>query len=280
MKSTKFLLPQILSDVTITIGHVPIELDRVFARGVLWQVSQDYFLLKVPGVARYMVNAGNSIVIDPAPNASELETYRFLKGIPLAAIAYQKGLFAFHAAAVMKKNGEVVLISGDSGAGKSTLLLYLLKRGWKMLSDDLTIVDVNNRGQAIASPTLADILIWPDSLEKIGDLSASLSVYEGNRRKLSLPKLFCYDSGVIRSIYWTSIHKKQSVETVKESGSAGFQLVTKSLYNSNIAGFLCDKKKQIRSMASIAQSVTTSRLLRPSGSWSVEQLADIISAQN
>lgn len=48
----------------------------------------------------------------------------------------------FHGAAVCL-DGEAFMFLGDSGAGKTTLSLSLLKEGFKLLSQDLSIVDLN-----------------------------------------------------------------------------------------------------------------------------------------
>ena len=60
-----------------------------------------------------------------------------------------------HASSVAK-DGRVVLISGPSGSGKSDLALRLLDRGYKLVSDDQTIVSrEEDRLVASAPPTIA-----------------------------------------------------------------------------------------------------------------------------
>lgn len=44
-------------------------------------------------------------------------------------------------AAVLERNGQCVILPGDPGAGKSTLTAALALSGWRLLSDELTIVD-------------------------------------------------------------------------------------------------------------------------------------------
>jgi len=45
-----------------------------------------------------------------------------------------------HAAAV-EKNGAALLLPGQSGSGKSTLCAGLVSRGWRLLSDELTLLE-------------------------------------------------------------------------------------------------------------------------------------------
>ncbi len=44
-------------------------------------------------------------------------------------------------AAVLEKNGQAVILPGDPGAGKSTLTAALVLSGWRLLSDEITIID-------------------------------------------------------------------------------------------------------------------------------------------
>ena len=55
------------------------------------------------------------------------------------AVMRHRGLLVMHASAAVLDEGAV-LIGGHSGAGKSTTLAALLKRGFRMLSDDVSVV--------------------------------------------------------------------------------------------------------------------------------------------
>lgn len=63
---------------------------------------------------------------------------RFMLGLFTRVTA--RGIYAIHAGAV-ERDGRAVLFSGRSGAGKTTLALSLLQRGFRLLSDDLAIVE-------------------------------------------------------------------------------------------------------------------------------------------
>lgn len=46
-------------------------------------------------------------------------------------------------AACLEKNGKGVIISAASGSGKSTLCAYLVSQGWRLLSDELALIDTD-----------------------------------------------------------------------------------------------------------------------------------------
>ena len=54
------------------------------------------------------------------------------------------GLVGLHAAAACKHKRTVIL-TGKSGSGKTTLILGLLTRGWRLLTDEIVVVDRKSR---------------------------------------------------------------------------------------------------------------------------------------
>ena len=50
----------------------------------------------------------------------------------------------FHAA-VVEKHGFALIMPGDPGSGKSTLCAALINNGWRLLSDELTMVSLSDR---------------------------------------------------------------------------------------------------------------------------------------
>jgi HprK-related kinase A len=45
-------------------------------------------------------------------------------------------------AAVIEKNGQAVILPGQTGAGKSTLCAALVGHGWRLLSDEMAMIDL------------------------------------------------------------------------------------------------------------------------------------------
>lgn len=52
-------------------------------------------------------------------------------------------------AAVVEKNGQVLLLSAPPGAGKSTLCAALVCRGWRLLSDELALLKPGSPGHVV-----------------------------------------------------------------------------------------------------------------------------------
>lgn len=63
-----------------------------------------------------------------------------LLGEIMAGLMRQRGLLVVHACAV-EKDGQAVAFFGESGWGKSTLAAYLCQNGYRLLTDDVMVID-------------------------------------------------------------------------------------------------------------------------------------------
>lgn len=269
-KQEKTILPHFLSGVGIKTAAIPPVLNGVTARGVLWQAAPGRFLLDVPEVSRYLVEDGSLVTMEPMPQADKDKVNRFFQMTPLAALLFQRGITTFHAAAAAGPQGAV-LLAGDSSAGKSTLLMELLKRGWRMLSDDLSVVALNENGVPNVLPTFPDVVLWRDTLDKFN--RENTGKY---RQTVSMEEQFTNVPQRLKAIYRLSVHNKNEIEISSMEGVDRFSSLSKLLYNTRIADALLDRAVYMRAAAAIARSVSMQTLLRPKGRWSSEELADMV----
>lgn len=271
------MLTNLFSDISVSTASLPAKLDGSTAQGVLWQIAEGRLLLDVPSVARYLVEGGRSIRIDPAHDATQSKIEYFQMMLPLAALCYQRGMLAFHAAAV--SNGKVsVLLAGKSGSGKSTLLAFLLQRGWQLMADDLAIVGLDGEGKPVVYPTAPGIALWADSLKQFGIDSDSLDFCDANRRQYSAPESFDSTPRPLQFIYHLNVHNKREVECEELTGSSCFQKTGAILYNSYVADVLCNRADYLQCVAALVQAVPYRNLCRPRDIWCLEALANHISS--
>ncbi|MFN8467421.1 MAG: hypothetical protein U0X20_17820 [Caldilineaceae bacterium] len=245
-------------------------------RGVLWQVTDDRFRLDAPGIACYDVGGGRTVTIEPAPGATGAEVARILGMAPLAALLYQRGCLAFHAAACVPplldsesgRGGETqgaILLAGSSGAGKSTLLAALVQRGWRAIADELAIVDLDAHGRPIVFPHPSPIRLWPD-------VQVALEWAETPVGRLEPPR----DPQPLQAIYWIGVHNRGGVEASELSGVDRFRAIGSLMYNTHIADALLDRTVYLHKAGAIAQTVSLHRLGRPREQWCIDALVDKI----
>lgn len=266
-------------NISVATSSLPTMLDGVTIQGVLWQIADGRFQLDVPDVARYLVEGGRSITVDPVPNVNPSKVEHFLRMLPLAALIYQRGLLAFHAA-VVSNGDKVILISGKSGSGKSTLLAALLQRGWRMLADDLAIIGLDETGQVMVYPTQSGIALWQDSLVQLEIASESLERCDANRWELPTSEYFNSTPRPLTEIYHLTVHNKLDVECEEMAGSACFQATGAMLYNSYVADALCDRADYLRTVSSLARKVPYRDLRRPRNTWCLQALVNHITTNS
>lgn len=71
-------------------------------------------------------------------------------------------------AAVLEKNGATVILPAASGSGKSTLTAILALQGWRLLSDEMTLVDLESLA---ITPIARPISLKNDSIRVIKSLN-------------------------------------------------------------------------------------------------------------
>jgi hypothetical protein len=264
------MLPDFLSDVSINYTAVPEHLAGARSRGVLWQAGPGRFLLDLPQVARFLVEEGERITIDRGAAVNEAELRRCARMTPLAALLYQRGMLALHAAAAVGPKGGAILIGGDSGAGTSTLLAALLERGWHFLADGLAAVGLNDHGQPMVYPISPEVNLWPDALAKLTGSSGGTG-----RQSLSWEERFVATPQPLQAIFRLLVHKGE-IELADITGTRMFHALTTLSYNSRIADALFERAAFMRQTAAVTGRVPMHRLRRPLGRWCLDELAELL----
>lgn len=127
------------ADVVIEVGDVPPELETPCSVLGDFQVGAEYVLLRIPGVASYLMSGGRLIRVQPMPRADAGLVCRFLLRAALTALFFQRQIFPMRAAAIAYQE-SCILFLGRSGAGKSTLARALAARDSGLLADDVLLI--------------------------------------------------------------------------------------------------------------------------------------------
>lgn len=78
-------------------------------------------------------------------------------------------------AAVLEKNGQAVILPGDPGAGKSTLAALLSLCGWRLLSDEITLID---RDDGMVVPLARPVSLKNASIDVVRGFSSDAIIGE------------------------------------------------------------------------------------------------------
>jgi hypothetical protein len=105
-----------------------------------YSVARPGALLRVvPSVGRFLARDGTTIEYCVEAGADRRAVDAVLHGGVLGALIHQRGELPLHATTLVSPDrGSAIALAGHSGAGKSTIAYELTRRGWMLVSDDLT----------------------------------------------------------------------------------------------------------------------------------------------
>ena len=273
------------ADVTIRFGPIPAALPRPLhthtiqpiERGIRWEASPGAFLLHVPGLARYLVTAGRDVVIESC-GGSAPDVSAFLSGTVLAALLQQRGLVTFHAGAVATGTGAVLFV-GKSGMGKSSLLAALSERGFAMLSDDVTAVEMDATGKLSALSAFPWTRLWADTLDAMGWKNRPQGrVKEGLEKYQISVERFCPAPQPLRAVYSLIPKTQPHVRIERVPLRKVFYQLRKHTYRKNLRRGLDQQPTHFRTLVAMAKSVPVFRVIRPVHPFLLDALADRIDA--
>ena len=273
------------ADVTIRFGPTPAALPcpldthtmQPIERGIRWEISPGTFLMHVPGLAEYLVTAGRDIVIERCGGSAH-DVITFLTGTVLAALLQQRGLVTFHAAAVATGTGAV-LFAAKSGMGKSSLLAALSERGYLMLSDDVTAVEVGAAGKPGALSAFPRTRLWADALDALGWRDRPRERVPEGPEKYQVPvERFCPAPQPLRAVYSLTHKTQPHVGIERVLPGQLFEQLHKFIYRHRILRGLGKQALHFRTLAAMANSVPVFRVIRPVYPFLLDALADRIDA--
>jgi hypothetical protein len=123
--------------------------------------------LRWPGLFEFVVSADGREVRGCKLGRASLESFHtYFLGQVVSFALLKQGIEQLHAT-VVTFDGRALALTGDCGRGKSTLAAALLRRGGKLLVDDMLVLQPNGRG-LLAMPGPPRLKLMHDSAKRAG----------------------------------------------------------------------------------------------------------------
>lgn len=146
-------------------------------------------------------------------------------------------------AAVVEKNGYALVLPGDPGAGKSTLCAALALSDWRLLSDELTIID---RQTLTVRPVPRPISLKDGSISLIQSRFANVQMTEaiGETRKGDIAYAKPYDDAIqktdrpapIGTILFPKYRAGATLETLPTTNAFALAKLLENTFNVGLLG--------------------------------------------
>ncbi len=167
-------------DVKVVIGKVDESIHRYISKGCNYGFAEQAFWF-ANDFAIFMIESGELISIEIIGEKREDILAQFIIGYCMSIIGYQLDKMSFHAS-VLSIDNKGLLIAGGSGSGKTSLSLALIYRGYKLVSDDLALM--NKNGVVLPGHSYQNVCV--DHIEKYNFNSQELLLVDSDRMKYSI----------------------------------------------------------------------------------------------
>jgi hypothetical protein len=241
------------ADLTVALGH------RSESRGGgrLWYRSPWRSASGAPGLEvealpggafRWLYADGTEFEVDArgthvsaawSPASTLEDALVYLLGPVLGFVLRLRGVTCLHASAVAVRDRALVFVGG-AGAGKSTTAAAFAKRGFAVLTDDVTAL-AHDGVSFLVQPGLPRVLLWPESAEALWPSPAAMprlvSGWEKRYLDLSQPGFrFCREPQRMGAVYVLESRRKDATtaEFAPLAGTAGLMRLVANTYANHL----------------------------------------------
>lgn len=208
-------------DVEIIFGVIPEAEQMNQAAANYFVVQEEALILKFAGVGLFRVEQGRLVTVQSLMAQTEsnvlgtLSTY--LMGSVLGAVLHQRGCLVLHGNAIVHED-KAYIFAGESGAGKSTLAAAFAKAGCLVLSDDVSVIQLDEQGQPWVIPAYPAMKLWRDAAEyfQIGTETCHPVVMREHKFHVPYVDTFCHEKKKLEAVYF--LEKKVEKFHVKKLG--------------------------------------------------------------
>lgn len=272
--------PPAACDVEIRFGAVPDSPSGGPSQGPAHYLLEDgSFLLTTKWIACVHLVEGRRMTIAPHPQAPESAVRHLALGWGLGALFPQRGLLAFHGAALADEK-EAILVCGPSHAGKSTTAQAMVGRGYRQLDDNLILVSTEG-GEAFVPPGSTEVKLWQDALDRFGLPTPTGQPVKPQVEKWIVQNATPQDMGSRRLRAIVCLGQSDAVARPERQtlrGQRAFMALRRQLFCPSFAMELMAEKERMAILQCICRRATVHRVLRPAGEDSVDAVAEILVA--
>lgn len=182
-------------------------------------------------VGYFEARNGNEIFFEEYPDQDEAEAREFVMGNTMALLFYERDMNVIHGSAVRYKE-KTIIISGDSGAGKSTTASMLIRNGAKLISDDQSIVYLDD-GKVMLLPGYPSQKLCTDAAERNDYQVDKLKKIDYQNNKYAIPRMeqFFGEKSSVDLFIFLSLHEEgDELSCYSVKGADKVEALTQNLF--------------------------------------------------
>lgn len=287
--ASEILLPELSKSepasevIYIREGQVPKSLAKVKKSGIFFdgflkfQLTEEKLLIDLQEVGRYLLQPHHSITIDREEGVTDDIVRLYLLGTCLGFLSQLHGYFALHACTLVL-DGRCVSFIGPSGVGKSTLAAGLVRRGHQLLADDVSVIDVNEKGNPIVYPAYPQVKLWEDAANQLAVETKDLPVVNPAFAKFRwrVHANFLDKPQELKAIYYLQPSDTKEVKVKKLLEREKFELLITNVYRSLSIEAFDLLAEHFKLTTFLSNHIPLKQIERPIEGYRLADLLDVI----
>lgn len=262
------------ADVDIIFGKVPRNIENPDLRRPKLQISRREILFRL-GRTRFYIKDGSQVIIEAGrkPNLDLIRSC--LTGPAIAVVLYQRGFIPIHGSCVVI-DGKGVIFTGDSGAGKSSLCFAFSRRQHEFLSDEITVLSIDDCGEIMVLPSHPQQKVSRRILKEMGcDLPRSYENASRGKIIFSSPAWFRKQPVRLGAIFELK-KSNNGVNSKKITGTDKLKRIINNIYYIAILNSMGISMDYFMKCVQIVEAVDYYLLERPKrGDTTIQQMQHI-----
>lgn len=240
-------------------------------------IASGKVLLNIDEVAKYLIIDGNEVLIDPYPDINEEYVRLFLLGSALGILLIQRGLLPLHGCGIVHNNAAVLFL-GDSGIGKSTLAEAFRRKGYKLITDDVSALCFADKSSVNVYPAYPKINLMEETARNFDIETEGLSEAHNKKKKFAVPvgASFCPDPKPLARIYILQRALGCAIHLEQPTKIAAIPFLAHNTYRRQIIKKMGHQQRHIEQCASLASNYPVKLLTRPDDLSRLAELADYL----
>jgi hypothetical protein len=242
-------------EVLLSYGDVPEHLTENKVDFTFIEENNKQYLLKQKGFGKILLENGNTIILEKEKKANHIDLERYVLTNILGILSYQRNYIPMHGG-VFEYNGKGILITGLSGNGKSTFLAALYKKGYKIISDDISNVQIIDK-KAFVQPCFPNLLLWKKTADILNIKTCEENKLRSDAEKYIIPihKNQYHDKTLELSHIYVLLNKNITEDKVELKGLGKIETLRKNTYRPWYVKTINKQKEHFMQLGELANSV-------------------------
>jgi hypothetical protein len=175
-------------------------------------------------------------------------------------------------------NGQGVLFTGVSGIGKSTLAAAFYKEGYRVLTDDVCAVMIDEQDSPYIIPGFPGIKLWKDAAERFGKNVTELMPVKKDLEKFQIEagRSFLDSAVSLNKIFILHSADNGAIDIAQITGFRRFEAVIENTYRYRFVKAQGVKSLHFSQCAAVVNHARVYDVLRPESGFFMHELVTAI----